>query len=88
MQKHDHGEELDKAVSESWGGEGVYKITETDGDITEVECDDMADLRSALSEICSYSGDWNSKVVVEKDISKLRTKADFKALREACGLSQ
>ena len=88
MQKHDHSEQLDKAVSESWDGDGVYTITEADGDVTEVECDDMADLRSALSEIYSYSGDWNSNVVIEKDTSRLRTKADFKALREACGLSQ
>lgn len=88
MQKHDHGEQLDKAVSESWDGDGVYTVTETDGDVTEVECDDMADLRSALSEIYSYSGNWDSKVVIEKDTSRLRTKADFKALRERVGLSQ
>lgn len=66
MQRHDHGEQLDKVVAETWDGDGTYTITESDGDITEVECDEKNDLRHAVSELLQYVGDWDEKIVIAK----------------------
>ena len=58
MQRHDHGEQLDKIVADAWDGDGTYTITETDGDVTEVECDEKNDLRHAVSELLQYIDIW------------------------------
>ncbi len=66
MQRHDHGEQLDKIVADAWDGDGTYTITETDGDVTEVECDEKNDLRHAVSELLQYIDNWDEKIVIAK----------------------
>lgn len=82
-EKHDHGEQLDMMTSGAWDGEGTYAITEPDGDITEVECDDMGDLKAELCEIYSYSGDWSAKIAITKaDIN-----IEFNSFRGECDIN-
>ena len=66
MVRHDHGEELDKIVDSAWDGDGTYSIKESDGDVTEVECDGKRNLKHEIYELFLYIGNWNEKLMVTK----------------------
>ena len=82
-EKHDHGKQLDMITSGAWDGEGAYTITEPDGDVTEVECEDMGDLKAELCEIYSYSGDWDAKIT----ITKASINVEFDSFRGECDIN-
>lgn len=66
MQRHDHGEQLDSLIAAAWDGDGTYAITETDGDVNEVECGEKNDLKHAVSELLQYAGNWDEKIGIAK----------------------
>lgn len=66
MQKHDHGEELDKIVADAWHGYGTYAFTESNGHVENIKCDSEKDLKHELYEFFQYYDCWNDKVVVVK----------------------
>ena len=85
-----HEDEVAKDVEDAWKGPGSYDILfsdcgkwTNDGPIYCESEDDLADeLRAA------YGSSTETHLPYAEKVSEPRTKADFKALREACGLSQ
>lgn len=64
--KHDHGEQLDKIVADAWHGDGAYTITDSNGCMEKVECDEKKDLKHELHEFFQYYDNWGDKVVIAK----------------------
>lgn len=65
MQKHDHGEELDKIVADAWRGYGTYAF-EGNGHRENIKCDGEKDLKHELYEFFQCYDCWDDKVVVTK----------------------
>jgi hypothetical protein len=66
MQKHDHGEELDKIVADAWSGYGTYAFTESNGHMENIKCDSEKDLKHELHEFLQCYDCWDNGVVVTK----------------------
>lgn len=64
--KHDHGEQLDKIVADAWHGDGTYTITDSNGCMEKVECDEKKDLKHELHEFFQCYDNWGDKVVIAK----------------------
>lgn len=66
MQKHDHGEELDKIVADSWHGYGTYTIAVVNVSVEKIKCDSERDLKHELHDFLQCYDCWDSDVVVTK----------------------
>lgn len=66
MQRHDHGEELNKIAADAWHGFGTYAFAKSNERVENIKCNSEKDLKYELHEFFQCYDYWNDKVVVTK----------------------